>query len=182
LIVTATEIPGLLILEPKLHFDRRGYFFESFNQTEFNRLVGIEVNFVQDNHSHSVKNVVRGLHYQVPKPQGKLVRVAHGHVMNVAVDLRRSSPNFSRHVSIELSAENKRMVWIPAGFAHGFVVHSDSADVLYKTTEYWHQEQQRSLLWNDPALAIDWRLQGATPIVSDSDAVGKTWAEAELFA
>lgn len=181
MISITTNLAGILIIEPKVHIDQRGYFFESFNQREFNKLIGVEVDFVQDNHSHSAKNVVRGLHYQLPLAQGKLVRVAQGRVMNVAVDIRRSSPTFSKHLTVELSAENQRMIWIPAGYAHGFVVLSDTADVLYKTTEYWHQKQQRSLLWKDPALAIDWKLAGNAPILSVADASAKTLDEAELF-
>lgn len=170
-----------MILEPRVHSDHRGYFFESFNQREFNQLVGTNANFVQDNHSHSKRHVVRGLHYQYPLAQGKLVRVAQGCVLNVSVDIRRSSPTFSQHITVELSAENRRMVWIPAGFAHGFVVLSDTADVLYKTTEYWHPEQQRSLLWNDPELAIDWKLSGDRPTLSSADTDAKRLADAELF-
>ncbi|MDD4977063.1 MAG: dTDP-4-dehydrorhamnose 3,5-epimerase [Gallionella sp.] len=181
MIAIATKLSGLKILEPKVHSDHRGYFFESFNQRVFNELVGAQVNFVQDNHSHSKKHVVRGLHYQYPLAQGKLVRVAQGRVLNVSVDIRRSSPTFSQHISVELSAENKRMVWIPPGFAHGFVALSDTADVLYKATKYWHQEQQHSLLWNDPELAIDWQLSGYRPTLSSADTNAKPLAEAELF-
>lgn len=180
-IAIATELSGVKLIESKVHNDHRGYFFESFNQREFNKLIGVEVKFVQDNHSHSTKNVVRGLHYQLPLAQGKLVRVVQGRVMNVAVDIRKSSPTFSKYLTVELSAENKRMLWIPPGYAHGFVVYSDTADVLYKTTEYWHQEQQRSLLWNDPLLAIDWKLAGNAPILSAADATAKTLDQAELF-
>jgi len=176
-----TTISDVLIVEPKIHIDQRGCFFESFNQRDFQRLIGVEVKFVQDNHSHSVKDVVRGLHYQLPKSQGKLVRVAQGRVMNVALDIRRTSATFLQHVRVDLSAENKRMVWIPAGFAHGFVVLSADADVLYKTTDYWYAEQQRSLLWCDPALSIDWCLQGRQPILSENDAAGKLLVDAELF-
>lgn len=180
-IAIATELSGVKLIESKVHNDHRGYFFESFNQREFNKLIGVEVKFVQDNHSHSTKNVVRGLHYQLPLAQGKLVRVVQGRVMNVAVDIRKSSPTFSKYLTVELSAENKRMLWIPPGYAHGFVVYSDTADVLYKTTEYWYQEQQRSLLWNDPLLAIDWKLAGNAPILSAADATAKTLDQAELF-
>ena len=178
---TPTKIADVLIIEPKVFGDARGFFYESFNQQKFNQLLGYEVNFVQDNHSRSVKNVLRGLHYQIQHPQGKLVRATHGAVLDVVVDMRKSSATFGQHVSVELSAENKRMVWIPPGFAHGFVVLSESAEFLYKTTDYWYPEHERSLLWNDPTVAIDWTLQ-AEPTVSAKDALGKIWAEAEFFA
>ena len=179
--VISTSIPDVLILEPKVFGDERGFFYESFNQRKFNEALGYEVEFVQDNHSRSVKNVLRGLHYQIQHPQGKLVRVVQGTVLDVVVDIRRSSPTFGKHETIELSAENKRMVWIPPGMAHGFVVLSDSAEFLYKTTDYWYPEHERSLLWNDAKLAINWRLQGATPTVSGKDAAAKPFAEADLF-
>ena len=178
---TPTKIADVLIIEPKVFGDARGFFYESFNQQKFNQLLGYEVNFVQDNHSRSVKNVLRGLHYQIQHPQGKLVRATHGVVLDVVVDMRKNSATFGQHVSVELSAENKRMVWIPPGFAHGFVVLSESAEFLYKTTDYWYPEHERSLLWNDPTVAIDWTLQ-AEPTVSAKDALGKSWAEAEFFA
>lgn len=178
---TPTAIADVLILEPKVFGDERGFFFESFNQRKFDELIGRRVEFVQDNHSRSVRNVLRGLHYQIQHPQGKLVRAVQGKVLDVVVDIRRSSPTFGRHETIELSADNKRMVWIPPGMAHGFVVLSDSAEFLYKTTDYWFPEHERSLLWNDAKLAIDWQLQGATPTVSGKDAAGKSFAEAELF-
>ena len=171
----------MLTVEPKVFGDDRGFFFESFNMREFAGLIGREVGFVQDNHSRSVKNVLRGLHYQIQHPQGKLVRVVHGAVLDVAVDIRRSSPTFGRHVALELSAENKRMQWIPEGFAHGFVVLSDTAEFVYKTTDYWFQEHERSLLWDDPALAIDWKLR-TPPLLSGKDAQGKVLLEAESFA
>ena len=177
----ATDIPDVLIIEPKVFGDARGFFYESFNQRKFDELLGYEVGFVQDNHSRSVQNVLRGLHYQIQHPQGKLVRAVQGTVLDVVVDMRRSSPTFGQHVAMELSAENKRMLWIPPGFAHGFVVLSDTAEFLYKTTDYWFPEHERSLCWNDPALAIDWKLQAA-PTVSAKDAQGKSLAEAELFA
>lgn len=176
-----TQIPSVLIIEPKVFGDERGFFYESFNQKKFNQLIGGEVEFVQDNHSRSVRNVLRGLHYQIQHPQGKLVRAVQGAVLDVVVDLRRSSATFGRHVTVELSAENKRMVWIPPGMAHGFVVLSESAEFLYKTTDYWYPEHERSLLWNDPALAIAWRLQVA-PTVSAKDAQAKVLADAECFA
>ncbi|MBG6219133.1 MULTISPECIES: dTDP-4-dehydrorhamnose 3,5-epimerase [unclassified Janthinobacterium] len=177
----STHIPDLLILDPKVFGDDRGFFFESFNQRQFQDLTGLDVDFVQDNHSRSAKNVLRGLHYQIQQPQGKLVRVVHGKVFDVAVDLRRSSPTFGQHVGLELSAENKRMFWIPPGFAHGFVVLSETAEFLYKTTNYWAPEFERSLLWNDPALAIEWPLDGA-PQLSAKDQVGKSFDAAECFA
>lgn len=179
--VTPTAIPDVLILEPKVFGDDRGFFYESFNQRKFNEVLGYEVLFVQDNHSRSVKNVLRGLHYQIQHSQGKLVRAVQGRVLDVVVDIRRSSPTFGMHETIELSAENKRMVWIPPGMAHGFVVLSDSAEFLYKTTDYWFPEHERSLLWNDAELAIDWQLQGATPTVSGKDAAGKPFAQADMF-
>jgi len=176
-----TKIADVLIIEPKVFGDARGFFYESFNQQKFNQLLGYEVNFVQDNHSRSVKNVLRGLHYQIQHPQGKLVRATQGAVLDVVVDMRKSSATFGQHVSVELSADNKRMLWIPPGFAHGFVVLSESAEFLYKTTDYWYPEHERSLLWNDATVAIDWALQ-AEPTVSTKDALGKVWAEAECFA
>lgn len=176
-----TAIPDLLIIEPKVFGDERGFFFESYNRRKFAELTGRDVDFVQDNHSRSAKNVLRGLHYQIQRPQGKLVRVVQGAVLDVAVDIRRSSPSFGRHAAVELSAENKRMLWIPEGFAHGFAVLSDTAEFLYKTTDYWFPEHERCIRWDDPALAIDWRLQAA-PALSGKDAQGKTLAEAECFA
>lgn len=177
----ATAIKDLLIIEPKVFGDDRGFFFESYNQRKFTELLGREVTFVQDNHSRSVKTVLRGLHYQVQHPQGKLVRVVQGTVLDVAVDIRKSSATFGQHQTVELSAENKRMLWIPEGFAHGFVVLSDTAEFLYKTTDYWHPEHERCILWDDPALAIDWKLQ-TTPALSGKDAQGKLFIEAEHFA
>ena len=179
--VIKTSIPDLLIIEPKVFGDDRGFFFESFNRRKFAEIVGRDVDFVQDNHSRSVKGVLRGLHYQIQHPQAKLVRVTQGAVLDVAVDIRNSSSTFGQHVAVELSAENKRMFWIPEGFAHGFVVLSEAAEFLYKTTDYWHPEHERSLLWNDPALAIDWQLQSA-PTVSAKDVLGKKLVEAELFS
>ena len=177
----STHIHDLLILEPKVFGDERGFFFESFNQRQFKELTGLDVDFVQDNHSRSAKNVLRGLHYQIQQPQGKLVRVVQGKVFDVVVDLRRSSPTFGQHVGIELSAENKRMFWIPPGFAHGFVVLSETAEFLYKTTDYWAPEFERSLLWSDPALAIAWPLDGV-PQLSAKDQAGKSFDAAECFA
>jgi len=181
MIAIPTTIPNLLIIEPKVFGDDRGFFFESFNRRKFAGLTGRDVDFVQDNHSKSARNVLRGLHYQVQHPQGKLVRVVRGTVLDVAVDIRKSSPTFGQNVTVELSAENRRMLWIPEGFAHGFVVLSETAEFLYKTTDYWYPEHERCIRWNDTALAIDWRLQAA-PVLSGKDAQGKALAEAELFA
>lgn len=179
--VISSSISEVLIIQPKVFGDARGFFYESFNQKKFNEMVGHEVEFVQDNHSRSVKNVLRGLHYQIQHPQGKLVRATQGTVLDVVVDIRRSSKTFGQHVAVELSAENKRMLWIPPGFAHGFVVLSDTAEFLYKTTDYWFPEHERSLLWNDTVLGIDWKLK-TEPTVSGKDALGKILNDAELFA
>ncbi len=176
-----TKIADLLIIEPKVFGDARGFFFESFNQRAFEQLSERVGYFVQDNHSRSAQNVLRGLHYQIKQPQGKLVRVVAGEVFDVAVDIRKSSPTFGRWDGVILSAENKRMLWIPEGFAHGFVVLSEYAEFLYKTTDYWAPEHERSILWNDPDLAIDWRLGGNTPILSKKDQDAKLFREAELF-
>jgi dTDP-4-dehydrorhamnose 3,5-epimerase len=179
--VISTAIPDVLIIEPKVFGDERGFFFESFNRRRFAELVGRDVDFVQDNHSRSAKNVLRGLHYQIQQPQGKLVRVAQGAVFDVAVDIRRSSPTFGQHVGVELSAENKRMLWVPEGFAHGFVVVSNTAEFLYKTTDYWAPEFERSIAWNDPAIGIQWPIQGE-PSLSAKDQQAKALAQAEHFA
>ena len=181
MIAIPTAIPDLLIIESKVFGDDRGFFFESFKRKKFSDLIGREVDFVQDNHSRSVKNVLRGLHYQIQHPQGKLVRVVQGTVLDVAVDIRNNSPTFGQNVTLELSAENKRMLWVPEGFAHGFVVISDAAEFLYKTTDYWFPEHERCIRWNDPALAIDWKLQAA-PALSGKDAQGKLFKDAEHFA
>jgi dTDP-4-dehydrorhamnose 3,5-epimerase len=180
----STAIPDLKILEPRLFGDDRGFFYESFNQTEFNQLTGTNYQFVQDNHSRSSKNVLRGLHYQIQQPQGKLVRVIVGEVLDVAVDLRRSSPSFGKSVRIKLDAIAKQMFWIPPGFAHGFLVLSEYAEFLYKTTDYYAPQFERSLQWNDPALGIDWEIDWeiAQPILSNKDQAGKSLAEAETFA
>jgi dTDP-4-dehydrorhamnose 3,5-epimerase len=178
--VIPTKIPDVLILEPSVFGDERGFFFESFNQRDFTKATGLEVNFVQDNHSKSTQGVLRGLHYQIQHSQGKLVRVTQGAVFDVVVDLRRSSPNFGQSVGVELTAENKRQLWVPVGFAHGFLVTSDSAEFLYKTTDYWYPEHERSLLWNDPAIGIEWPLSGE-PQLAGKDAVGTTLQKAELF-
>jgi dTDP-4-dehydrorhamnose 3,5-epimerase len=178
--ITPTQLPEVLILEPKVFGDARGFFYESFNQRDFAQATGLEVEFVQDNHSRSVKGVLRGLHYQIQHPQGKLVRVTQGAVFDVVVDLRRSSPNFGKWGGVLLSADNKRQLWVPPGFAHGFVVTSDTAEFLYKTTDYWHPEFERSLLWNDPAVGVQWPLQ-AKPQLAAKDAAAMTLAEAEVF-
>jgi dTDP-4-dehydrorhamnose 3,5-epimerase len=175
-----TAIPGLLIIEPRVFGDERGFFFESFNRRRFSELTGRDVDFVQDNHSRSAQNVLRGLHYQIKNPQGKLVRVVQGAVLDVAVDIRKSSPTFGQHFAVELSAENKLMLWIPEGFAHGFSVLTETAEFLYKTTDYWYPEHERCIRWDDPKLAIDWKLR-SEPLVSAKDGQGKSLAEAELF-
>ena len=174
-----TQIPGVLIVEPAIFGDDRGFFLESYNEKEM-RNIGIDAHFVQDNHSRSQRNVLRGLHYQISHPQGKLVRVVTGRVFDVAVDVRRDSPAFGKWVGVELSAENKRMFWLPAGMAHGFVVLSDSADFLYKATEYYAPKFERTILWNDTELGIEWPLTGQ-PILSAKDAAAKTFREAEVF-
>ena len=179
--VIATAIPDVLIIEPKVFGDERGFFFESFNHRQFAELVGRDVNFVQDNHSRSAKNVLRGLHYQIQQPQGKLVRVVQGAVFDVALDIRKSSATFGQHVALELSAENKRMLWIPEGFAHGFMVISEIAEFLYKTTDYYAPEYERSIVWNDPALAIQWPIQDE-PTLSVKDRQAQLLAVAECFA
>jgi dTDP-4-dehydrorhamnose 3,5-epimerase len=175
----ATAIPGVLIFEPTVFTDERGFFFESCNQRSLAQ-AGIDATFVQDNHSRSVRHVLRGLHYQVKQPQGKLVRVVLGEVLDVAVDLRRHSPTFGHHVACILSADNKRVAWIPPGFAHGFVVRSPYAEFLYKATDYYAPEHERSLLWNDPALAIDWQLTDE-PFLSTKDAAARRLADAEVY-
>ncbi len=179
--VIPTDIADVLILEPKVFGDERGFFFESFNARHFAELTGVKAEFVQDNHSKSARNVLRGLHYQIRQPQGKLVRVTHGAVFDVAVDLRKSSPTFGRWVGVELSAENKRQLWVPPGFAHGFVVTSDSAEFLYKTTDYWAPEHERALRWDDPALGIVWPISGQ-PALSGKDQLASLLADAETFA
>jgi dTDP-4-dehydrorhamnose 3,5-epimerase len=178
---TATAIPDVLILEPKVFGDQRGFFFESFNQEAFNQVTGLNANFVQDNHSRSAKGVLRGLHYQIQQPQGKLVRVVSGEVLDVAVDIRRSSPTFGKAVSVVLSGDNHKQLWIPPGFAHGFVVLTETADFLYKTTDYYAPAFERCILWNDPAIGIDWQLTDL-PKLSGKDAVGLLLSQAEVFA
>ncbi|MET0321182.1 MAG: dTDP-4-dehydrorhamnose 3,5-epimerase [Duganella sp.] len=179
--VITTPLDGVLVLEPRVFGDDRGYFFESFNARRFAELTGVTLPFVQDNHSRSAKGVLRGLHYQIQQAQGKLVRVTEGAVFDVVVDLRRSSPTFGQWFGTELSAENKRQLWIPAGFAHGFVVTSDFASFLYKTTDYWAPEHERAVRWNDPAIGIDWPLDGE-PQLSGKDLAAALLADAEVFA
>ena len=178
--VVPTELPEVLILEPKVYADARGFFFESFNQRDFEKATGLNIKFVQDNHTRSAQGVLRGLHYQIQHPQGKLVRVIKGEVFDVTVDIRRSSFTFGKWAGVTLSADNKWQLWIPPGFAHGFVVTSASAEVLYKTTDYWYPEHERSLLWNDPQLGVRWPLSGA-PILAAKDAAGKPLSEAETY-
>lgn len=179
--VTHTALPEVMILEPKVFGDDRGFFFESFNQRDFYNAVGLNVSFVQDNHSKSSQGVLRGLHYQIQHPQGKLVRVTQGTVFDVAVDMRRSSINFGKWVGVELSADNKRQLWIPPGFAHGFVVTSECAEFLYKTTEYWFPEFERSLLWNDSTVGVSWPISSLKPKLARKDAAGKVFPEADYF-
>jgi dTDP-4-dehydrorhamnose 3,5-epimerase len=178
--VTPTAIPDVLVLEPKVFGDARGFFYESFNARDFAQATSVDVQFVQDNHSKSAKGVLRGLHYQIQHPQGKLVRVVQGSVFDVAVDLRKSSPTFGRWAGVELSADNCRQMWVPPGFAHGFVVLSESAEFLYKTTDYWYPEHERSLLWNDPAIGIEWPID-FVPQLAAKDQAGKLLAQAEVF-
>ena len=178
--IIRTDIPDVLIIEPKVFGDTRGFFFESFNQRQFEQLTGFAPNFVQDNHSRSARGVLRGLHYQIQQPQGKLVRVIAGEVFDVCVDMRRASPSFGQAVYVTLSADNHRQLWIPPGFAHGFLVTSESADFVYKTTDYYAPEHERSVLWNDAALAIPWPLQGE-PLLSAKDKAGTPLAQAETF-
>jgi len=177
---TPTAIAGVLVIEPRVFADERGFFFESFNERAFAEATGIAAKFVQDNHSRSVRNTVRGLHYQILQAQGKLVRAVAGEIFDVVVDIRRGSPTFGKWVGNYLSAENKKMIWIPAGFAHGFAVLSDYADFLYKTTDYWAPQHERTLLWNDPELAIAWPLAGE-PILAAKDRAGRRLSEAEVF-
>lgn len=176
----ATAIPDVLILEPRSFGDERGFFYESFNERRFTELTGVRPTFVQDNHSKSSRNVLRGMHYQIQQPQAKLVRVVAGEVFDVAVDLRKSSPTFGKWVGVTLSAENKRQLWIPEGFAHGFVVTSESAEFIYKTTNYYAPDYERSVAWNDPAIGIEWP-SGITPILSGKDQAGLLLANADLF-
>jgi dTDP-4-dehydrorhamnose 3,5-epimerase len=178
--VTPTNLPEVLLLQPKVFGDARGFFYESFNARDFTAATGLNRDFVQDNHSRSAKGVLRGLHYQLQHTQGKLVRVTSGEVFDVAVDMRRTSPTFGKWAGVILSGENKSQLWVPEGFAHGFVVLSETAEFLYKTTDYWDPASERSLLWNDPVLGIEWPLDGA-PLLAAKDAAGKTLAEAECL-
>ncbi len=178
--VIPSAFPEVLILEPQVFGDDRGFFYESFNLKEFERVTGLTRTFVQDNHSRSVKNVLRGLHYQVQNPQGKLVRVVAGEVFDVAVDVRRSSPNFGKWVGVTLSSENKRQLWVPEGFAHGFVVTSEVAEFAYKVTDYWNPAYERSLVWNDSRIGIEWPID-MQPILAQKDASGKKLVEADIF-
>ena len=182
---TSTAIDGVFILEPKLFGDARGFFTESFNQRVFEALTGARVHFVQDNHSRSSKGVLRGLHYQIEQPQGKLVRVVRGTVLDVAVDIRQSSPTFGQWVAVTLSEDNHRQLWVPAGMAHGFVVLSDSADFLYKTTDYYAPQHERGIAWNDPAIGVDWQLAQhgiAAPLLSAKDEAAPLLAQAQVYA
>lgn len=179
--VTACTIADVLLIEPKVFGDDRGFFYESFNQRAFREASGLSVDFVQDNHSKSARNVLRGLHYQISQPQGKLVRVVAGEVFDVAVDIRRNSPTFGQWVGEILSADNKRQLWVPPGMAHGFVVLSESAEFLYKTTDYWAPEHERCIAWNDPTLGIDWPALNGEPLLSGKDAKGIAFLQAEVF-
>ncbi|MFI3188798.1 dTDP-4-dehydrorhamnose 3,5-epimerase [Crenothrix sp. D3] len=180
--VIPTSIPDVLIIEPKVFGDARGFFFESFNQAAFNQATGFNGQFVQDNHSRSGLGVLRGLHYQIQQPQGKLVRVVRGAVFDVAVDIRRSSPTFGQWDGVELSEDNHRQLWIPPGFAHGFLVLSDSAEFLYKTTDYYAPEFERCIAWNDSTIGIQWPLQNHNPQLSGKDQAGLSLSQAELFS
>ena len=177
----STAIPEVIILEPKIFGDSRGFFYESFNQQTFNEATGLDLQFVQDNHSRSSQGVLRGLHYQIQQPQGKLVRVIQGAVFDVAVDIRKSSATFGQWVGVELNTENHRQLWVPAGFAHGFVVLSETADFLYKTTDYYAPEFERCIAWDEPTIAVDWHY-GGEPRLSGKDQLGKLLKDAELFA
>jgi len=179
--VTHTEISDVLLLEPRVFGDERGFFSESWNAREFNRAIGFDVKFVQDNHSRSARSVLRGLHYQITQPQGKLVRVLQGRVFDVAIDLRKSSATFGRWVGFELSDRNFQQIWLPPGIAHGFLVLSDSADFLYKTTDYYAPQDERCIIWNDPEIGIDWPLDGE-PTLSAKDQLGVPFSKAEVFA
>ena len=178
--VIRASIPDVLIIEPKVFSDERGLFFESYNENNFREKTGVSDSFVQDNHSRSARNVLRGLHYQIRQPQGKLVRATAGEVFNVAVDIRKSSLTFGKWVGAHLSGDNKRQLWIPPGFAHGFVVISETAELLYKTTAYWAPEWERTIIWNDPSLAIDWPISG-DPILAAKDQAGKLFRDVEVF-
>ncbi|MDX2346883.1 MAG: dTDP-4-dehydrorhamnose 3,5-epimerase [Legionella sp.] len=177
---TPLAIPDVLLIEPNVFGDDRGFFFESFNQKQFEAATGEEIQFVQDNHSRSAKNVLRGLHYQIKQPQGKLVRVCSGVIYDVAVDIRQSSPTFGQWVGVELSADNKKQLWVPEGFAHGFVVLSDTAELLYKTTDFWAPEHEQCIAWDDETLNIPWPIDDA-PLLSSKDACGSAFNQAKVF-
>lgn len=177
---TPTDLPEVVLIEPKVFGDSRGFFFESFNQNRFNELVGGSWNFVQDNHSKSARGVLRGLHYQIEHAQGKLVRCVAGEVLDVVVDVRRSSPRFGRWISVRLSADNFQQLWVPPGFAHGFVVLSETAQFLYKTTDFWFPAHERAVRWNDPQLAIDWQISGE-PTLAAKDAAAPLFKDAEVY-
>jgi dTDP-4-dehydrorhamnose 3,5-epimerase len=178
---TPTSIPDVLVIEPKVFGDDRGWFFESFNEKDFYAAVGEKVGFVQDNHSSSKRGVLRGLHYQMQQTQGKLVRVCHGAVFDVAVDLRKTSSTFGKWVGVELSAENKKQLWVPPGFAHGFLVLSETAEFLYKTTDYWHATSEKCIVWNDPTLNIQWPEISMQPVLNPKDSAGLAWGDAPKF-
>ena len=180
--VTPTAIPDVLIIEPQVFGDDRGWFYESFNQKEFSEKTGVKEAFIQDNHSYSSQYILRGLHYQMEQPQGKLVRVTQGRVLDVAVDIRKSSPTYGKWVSVELSGDNHKQLWVPPGCAHGFVVLSEDAHFLYKVTNYWHAASEQRIIWNDPTLNIDWKLpQGVVPALNAKDAAGSLWNDALKF-
>lgn len=180
--ITPTEIPDVLVIEPTVFGDARGFFFESFSQRIFDEAVGRQVHFVQDNHSRSAKGVLRGLHYQIRQPQGKLIRVVRGSVFDVAVDIRRSSPTFGKWVGVELTEFNHKQLWVPEGFAHGFIVGTDQTEVLYKTTDYYAPEHERSIIWNDPSLDIEWPELGSAPTLSAKDKAALLLTNAEVFS
>lgn len=179
--VNETNLRDVLVLEPRSFVDERGFFYESFNENDFSKVLGIKTTFVQDNHSLSKRGVLRGLHYQIQQTQGKLVRVVRGSVFDVAVDLRQESSTFGKWMGVELSADNKKQLWIPEGFAHGFLVLSEEAEFLYKTTDYWHDASEQAILWNDSELNIDWPDIGIEPILNPKDAAGLSWGEAPKF-
>lgn len=181
IVATPTHISDVLIIEPKVFGDDRGWFYESFNEKDFSAAVGRDISFVQDNHSSSKQGVLRGLHYQMEQTQGKLVRVCRGSVFDVAVDLRQSSKTYGQWVGVELSAENKKQLWVPEGFAHGFLVLSEEAEFLYKTTDYWHAASEQCIVWNDPDLGIEWPKIGSEPILNPKDAQGLVWKDAPKF-
>ena len=178
---TPLAIPDVVLIEPRVFGDERGFFFESFNRKDFADVVGVQVDFVQDNHSRSARNVLRGLHYQIKNPQSKLVRVVRGEIFDVAVDIRKSSPTFGQWVAEHLSAENKKQLWVPDGFAHGFLVISETAEVLYKTTDYYYPDHERCIAWDEPGIEIDWPINGQ-PLLSAQDLQGKSLTEAEVFS